>query len=494
MLSSLLLASAAIAGSADASSYGELGHFGTAGSGAGQFDATEEASAFGVDPTDNSVYVADLPDENEEFRIQKFTANEKGEYRAVASIEFKPTDKEGPEDPDTVEGIAVDPALKRLYILASEVRPSGLKWNPESEAASALYAFSTEPSGAKLVPAPGTTKKGVLVETSTLKPLSATASVPLLEPSGIAVDPTNHDVILLGETDTTTSPRRVALQRVSDEGALLERYVDKTNYFEGEGATSPVVSATGSVYVDAYDEVVEIPSNFAESTAPKPFVRFNGALYALTEFPGEPPAEFGGALAISPEGTIYTRAGIQEQSAGKPAGPDFPGVIAFSSTGAEEGWTGGQSKASDGENGPCQIDFETTPLIAAGKGHDIFVYDNNSKEPEVIEFGTGGSGCPTATATAPVASVNGATISEAEAIPMAEAVTLSSEITHADALSVEWEFGDGTKATTSTVQYQTTEVTHQFTATGSLEITERIHTDDLATPELIEHRKIDISG
>jgi len=112
----------------------------------------------------------------------------------------------------------------------------------------------------------------------------------------------------------------------------------------------------------------------------------------------------------------------------------------------------------------------------------------------VIEFGTGGSGCPTATATAPVASVNGATISEAEAIPMAEAVTLSSEITHADALSVEWEFGDGTKATTSTVQYQTTEVTHQFTATGSLEITERIHTDDLATPELIEHRKIDISG
>jgi len=45
--------------------------------GAGGLEATEEASAFGVDPTDNSVYVADLPDETNKFRIQKFSAGEK---------------------------------------------------------------------------------------------------------------------------------------------------------------------------------------------------------------------------------------------------------------------------------------------------------------------------------------------------------------------------------------------------------------------------------
>lgn len=72
-----LVLAGAIASVARATSYGELRRFGARGVGAGGLEATEEASAFGVDPTDNSVYVADLPDETNKFRIQKFSAGEK---------------------------------------------------------------------------------------------------------------------------------------------------------------------------------------------------------------------------------------------------------------------------------------------------------------------------------------------------------------------------------------------------------------------------------
>jgi hypothetical protein len=483
---------AATPGAAGATGYGELAHFGSAGLAAGQFTATEEASAFGVDPTDNSVYVTDLPDENEEFRLQKFTPNAKGEYQYVAAVKFKPTDQEGPENPDTVEGVAVDPSLKRLYVLAAEVRGPGLKYDPEREAAAVLFAFSTEPSGGKLVPASGAGKHGVLVDELEMKPLSIKPSVPLLEPSGIAVDPTNHNIVILGEQDSTSNTRLVALQRITDEGAMLERYVDRTDYFEGEGATSPVVSSTGHVYVDAYDEIVEIPQNFTETGPPKAFARLASALDRLTELPGEPPAEYGGALSIAPEGTIYTRAGIEEQSPGQPQGAYFPGILALSSNGMQEGWTGGQSSGPGNENGPCQIDFASTPLIAAGKNHDVFLYENSPTIPRVIEFGPGGSGCPSASATPPAATVNGVPVAEGEPIAITNPVVLSAQLTHADATSVEWEFGDGTATTVTTPQYQTPEITHQFTTTGELTVTAHIHTDDLAAPELVEHSKVHI--
>jgi hypothetical protein len=498
ILAGALLTVAATAAVAAASGYGELQHFGTAGTRLGELEATEEAAAFGIDPTDNSVYVADLPDQNEEFRMQKFSANAKGEYEAVASVEFRPHDPEGATDPDTVEGVAVDPALKRVYVLAAELRPASRKVDAEREAAATLFAFSTEPSGGSLVPAPGTTNEGkqigVLASASVLSPTSNKLGVSLLEPSGIAVDPTNHEVIILGEQESATGEPLVALQRVTDEGRLGARYVDKTNYFEGEGATSPAVSAAGHVYVVGFDEIDEIPSNFTASTAPKPFIQFTPELERLTEFPGEPASVSGGALSIGAEGTIYAKAGIAQQLKGQTNGFMYPGVIEFTPAGSEEGWTGGQSEASDGSGGPCQLGFQSVPLIAAGKGHDVFAYDTNPATPRIIEFGPGGSGCASATATPPAANVDGVRVSESEPIPIADDVTLTSRVTQANALSVTWEFGDGTAETVDTRQGQTTEVTHQFTKSGELEITEKIHNDDLATPEIITHSKIDISG
>ncbi len=60
----VVLACGAAGAAAAAEPYGELTHFGSAGTGKGQFQIpyeTSEAHAFGVDPTDNTLYVGDEP-------------------------------------------------------------------------------------------------------------------------------------------------------------------------------------------------------------------------------------------------------------------------------------------------------------------------------------------------------------------------------------------------------------------------------------------------
>ena len=140
--------------------YGQITTFGSKGPGSGQLEGSAEGSGIGVDPRNNSVYTVDLPGENEknEFRLQKFEANSKGEYKVVASVIFKPHNAER-EEPDNVEGVAVDPSLNRVYVLANEVRPTGKGLASGDYAAAQLYAFSTEPKSGKLVPAEGTEKK-----------------------------------------------------------------------------------------------------------------------------------------------------------------------------------------------------------------------------------------------------------------------------------------------------------------------------------------------
>jgi DNA-binding beta-propeller fold protein YncE len=208
----------AMGAAARGESYGELGHFGLgAGTGDGQFEITTGTHAFGVDPTDNSVFVGDEPTVGE-YRIQKFSAT--GEF--LASVSFKPVTPAG------LEGIAVDPSLKRIYVLAISYRSEAASIDPATRAAETLYAFKTEQVGKKLESAVsgGTTedKEGVFASSATLETGSEVQGHALLEPSGIAVDPTTHDVIIMGEEDQGVKAGvlqlRVALERVSEKGAL----------------------------------------------------------------------------------------------------------------------------------------------------------------------------------------------------------------------------------------------------------------------------------
>ncbi|MGD1056616.1 MAG: PKD domain-containing protein [Solirubrobacteraceae bacterium] len=508
------LAVAAMAGVAQAStSWGELGHFGgEEGPGPGQFELKEGTSAIGVDQENNSVFVVDLPDENGEYRIQKFEVSG-GKYKVVASVGFTPADKEGPEDPDEVEGVAINSKTKRLYVLASEDRPEK-KADPGDFAAAQLFAYSTEQSGEKLVPASGAvqtgSEAGVLAGAGILKPLGKPSEA-LIEPSGIAVDTHTGKVILLGEQEAKGASPLVTLEQLNETTGALEsnKYVDETNFFGDEGygaATSPAVSPEGNVYVTSEEnqsELDEIPMNTAKTSfEKKPPTKFTAlaSQEELMKFPAEPPPEYGGSLSIGEEGTIYSTASIVEQLNGEITGSEYPGVIAMTSAGVEEGWVGGGSVATSGAGGACQIGIRAPSQLAAGSNHTVFVYDTGKYntatkqyEPEVQEFGPGGGGCLTATATAPAASVNGQPVAENTEIPFTDEVTLASTITQANELSVEWNFGDGsTPVKQGPGEYQNPVVTHKFAKRGDLEVTETIKTDDLSTPEIVVHSKVDI--
>ncbi len=505
LLVGALFMAGAMATVAQADNYGEIGQpFGERGTGPGQFASNPSIVAgFGVDPTDNSVYIVDNPVAGE-YRIQKFSANAKGEYKFEASVTLKPAIVHKASTQDMIEGVAVDPSLERVYVLAVEERPASEEEEERridggTYAASTLYAFSTKANGEKLEPASEATN-GILAGPTALKSESETPGAALLEPTGITVDPTTHEVIILGAEDPGEQEEEpqllIALQRVTEKGKLGARYVDSTNFFEAQGdqlpfVTSPAVTPGGKVYVETAGQIVEVPSNFTEKASPKVFFELETAKEELVAFPGEPAARKGAGLSIGPEGTIYVSGGIKQQNEG-PQAARYPGVLTLSDAGVEEGWTGGQSKATS--NGQCLISFEGTPAVAAGKEHDVFVYDSNSNDPRVLEFGPGGSGCPQASATAPSAAVNGSVISESEPIPMDDKVSLSSTLKEGNVLSVEWEFGDGTKQTVSTAEYETTEVEHQFATSGEHTVTETIHTDDLATPEIVVKSKILIAA
>src|SRR6201999_2520554 len=140
----------------------------------------------------------DQPKKEGEFRIQKFTAT--GTFVASVTLKFKPSQRT-----EGIEGIAIHPALKRLYVLTIYEREEDSAVDGEEFVAGALYAFDTEAVGTTLVPAQGTDGEGVLASDSVLHAQSEVTGDPaeaaLLEPAGIAVDPTTHDVIIVGHED-----------------------------------------------------------------------------------------------------------------------------------------------------------------------------------------------------------------------------------------------------------------------------------------------------
>ena len=468
----------ALSGSASAAGYGELERFGEQGTGKGAFTLSYETNAFGVDPTNDTVYVGDTPTKEGKYRIQELQRSE-GKWEAVASVSFVPKHHLG------IEGVAVDPAKKRIYVLAVYERTEETALDEGEAAAGSIYAFSTA-EAKKLVPILGPTVEdkelGVLAGPATLKAQGESFGEALLEPSGITVDPTTGDVIVLGQVEEAGEVRHTALQRIKATGEAGARYVDPTAEEEEEagGDNSPVVSQTGQVYYQQFDQVVQAPKSFA-AVDPTPIFKLvepeTSSLLATDT--GRAEALYGGGLSLSPEGAIYAGAQIEEAE-----GSYYEGALAlnYSESGekgvaSELGWTGGASIAHGAE---CVVGFtgSTRPQLAAGKEHQVFVLD--SSVDQVIEFGPEGKGCPTASASAPVATASGKTVTEVSA---GTTVKLSSTVTQANALSVEWDFGEGeSPQIVATNEHRITEVTHKFAKTST--INETIHTDDLATPTI----------
>jgi PKD repeat protein len=495
-LAAVLLLGGAIPAAAGADSFGELSRFGSAGVGAGQFkEAGPETVAFGVDPTDNSVYVGDKPSAHV-ARIQKLS--ETGQFLGAATLEVK-----GEET--AIEGVAIDPSLHRFYVLVVQTRGSNLAIDPEITAAADLYAFSTEVTekeGQKVLE-PAVTG-GVLVSKAVLRPQSAVLGQALLEPSGLTVDPKSGDIILMGRQDLGEGVEepslRVALERFSSAGVFKVRWVDEASspFFEEESPTSPVVTNEGKVYVIGgaligggefgVEQIDEIPKSFASSEQPKAFINYDSGASELVTFPGLPEPLEGGGLSLAPDGTLWVYAKIL--TVGETENFKNPGALSFTPTGAVHGWTGGQTLKLG--TGKCTISFFGHPMVAAGSGEQLFMFDSNPEAPHVVRFGPGGAGCPTAKASPLGAAVGARKIESADVIAPGSEVKLTSSISEANALKVEWNFGDKSELVTSN-QHQSLEALHRFTSEGEFTVKATIKTDNLAMPTIVLERTLTVS-
>ena len=345
----LLLLLGALAATARADEYGGLGGLAVfkPGKNGGPLEVNPRSHrAFGVAP-DGSSYIAETIEiaGKPYFRIQKLGS--KGEYLAEARVKLA-------TQPYQLDGVAIDAEKQRLYVLAvGERKGEGAQpvFDPEAPVAAELYAFSTT----ALEPATGT-DAGLLAGETTLGALSEEAGVPLLDPHGIAVDPTTHDVLILGQQDESKKKGeeepRAAVQRVHTEGAaegeLGPRYVDTENCLdegeaieaepacaEGSGQpTSPFVSPGGRVYGMRAGELWEIPASEGAAEAfashPKAYEAKSKRLFTIGRGQGiageegivEPlvESEQGGALAFVPtgpaSGRIYLDAEITAEEGG----------------------------------------------------------------------------------------------------------------------------------------------------------------------------------
>jgi PKD domain len=500
-----LVAIAIAVPAAGAAGYGELTRLsgGSSGTGLGEFKIEFETQGLGVDPTDNSVYIVDEPKANAGFRLQKFSSTG-GHLKGIASATFNP---KGKNEGTTIEGVAVDPQMHRVYLLVEAERKANTTVDPEEDVAAELWAFSTENSGTVLQPIG--TEGGLVADRTVLRADGNTFREAVLEPHGITVEPisaTEDNVIIDGIADTGQKETdgveilHSTLLWWNSKGQLAgKQYFDETNLLEEE-ALSPVVF-NKKVYVAAEEQLWEIPTTL--SGPPKSFNRATPAeevFYEndlLDEIPVLNTPEYSDDLSVSPEGDFWSTASIENAGAGKFS---FPGAMEFDSSGNEIGYTGGQA-ASVHE--ACSIGLNGSPLIAAGKENDLFVLDTTPGKSKLIEFGPGGSGCPEASAASPTTSVNEKIVEPGQKIPINDTVALSSTVTQGNVLSVEWNFGDGTTETINELQQclslslieeecepQVTRVTHKFQTPGTLEVTETIHSDDLANPVTTVHSKV----
>src|SRR6185437_2718879 len=372
----LVAASPVVAGAAT-EGYGELTRFGESGSGAGQINGEEHRSTeeqrsrlIGVDPSNNSVFVLDEPrdyeqarkkptrEEEEEcielevpleecgvptgpvkrhFRLQKFTLSG-GRYQPAGAVQFDEEAPNGAQGPTRMgaEGVAVDPAHKRVYVLAVDARTQKAKVDVEARngpgrtgnlpVASTLFAFTTE-----LLPAGKAGKNKEILTGPGAGELEAQSEVPghaLLEPGGIAVDPETGDVIVVAHEDPSgagvdqvfdskegASPDHYVLQRIHAGGEVVGgtagRYIDAQNFFKQTdfldfkppAPNSPIViggAGEEQVYLVYERGLAAVPADFSTKAPPayryRPLEQFAAAegRIALTQT--------GGALSAAPAG------------------------------------------------------------------------------------------------------------------------------------------------------------------------------------------------
>ena len=512
-----LLGLLVLAGTASASTspWGELARFAgkeTTGAKKGnRFLFSAATHLFGVDQHENGIFVGDDFNENSnggKFRIQKYS--ESGTWLGQVAIE--PPKEAGTEEafPPSAEGVAVDAEAGVIYVLVVYQRSSGAKIDPSMLAAGGLYAFKAEPEKEVLVPAPGTKSKGLL---ASLEPASETAGKALLEPRGLTVNAKTHEVLILGVSDKAAKEAnedRQAILRVGKEGKVEGEYESSEVLAQEEPAepgSSPVWAPSGNVYFERNNQILY--TSMKSESAPKPVLTLGlgteGPLHQeLVTFAEG--AEATGEAGEPQLALAEAEGGLRLFSASQTAGSETNGPIntalmlrledSATPKVSELGWTGGIFSE---EAIQCAIETggQQNTLVGAGKEGDLFAVTSRpgkgeDSEGEVVKFGPGGTGCPTAKSAGPVeAFLAGTKVSE---LDTTHTFTLSAAIAGENAatpgasvLSTEWTIGGEKLPTVTTptgTQVQAAQIEHKFTSGGEVKVEATIHTDDLATPEL----------
>lgn len=508
---------------ASATTFGGLGRIGElsikTGFAKGDVELGEN-DGFVVEPATGDFYVLDQVEEPQELtRVQKF--NPEGKSLAQAQIKLPNGHEVEPR------ALALDAQKHKLYVLIDGERSSTSKHDGNDVVAAAIVSVSTEANGEEL-------EYSTLADATTLEPYSEKAKVSLIEPAGITVDPTTHDILISAQQDEDLSESEElhsAIQRVHENGALGPRYVDSNNCLDeaapvaeepnceelqGEQPNSLVVTQGGHALVEMeLSQLWEIPDSANAASGFKEEKVLPRLLFSLpsgvAQFSGEEGQT--GALAYATtageEGRLYAAGEVSPNGE-----PETYGVILLKTVEhsggqpaiSEIGWTGGENSTS--KQPKCQVPFAAAmPLEVGGTPEQVDVFSGDETEegekrdiePFLEKFGssTSAEACGRVELTTPTIKI-GSNENVQEAT-VGKAATLSSKVEGADALATSWKIvrrGAGgnveSEETLASPEYlgKATSLPYTFAHVGEYEITETATTDNLGTPTKQAVRKV----
>jgi hypothetical protein len=509
--------------------WGEISHFADK---SGELSQKTQP-AFGISPEDGSAWVGDViqnSENNPVLRLQKFV-HEGGSWKVAASEEFTigfRTLSNGEEPALELKGVAFDPALHRAYMLVEEERATT---KPEVNAAAQLWEFSTNTSkleGKVLVDRTEGAYSGPVGE-SKFDPQGTstkTGRLALNEPSGMTVDPVNHDILITGWVGPEGN-KVASMWAISKEGKIESDWEDKEGkeqFFEDNELNSPVVTSAGKILVlgeAPSSTIYEMPALGSKESPKVAFAlpetgvcqeKLNNHepacayIEKLTSFSvsGKTLTD-GGRLSIGANGDIYVHSRTANAALG---GNEEGSVMIFTPSFEEIGWTGGGSwfggartcAIDDSSGGGVPTMIAVGPESAvAGAAENVFMYERGASPRQegvvrIMQLGPKGStaGCPMPLAEIK-ATANGTNI-EGISVPIADKVVFETKLTQANEISTEWEPEPGVKVSATKREQQSTRFEYKFKKPGTYAVKEQIRTDDLAMPVQPEEIQVKIAG
>jgi PKD repeat protein len=491
-VAAVALSSLAQAGAARAE-VGEIGQVGGFGPSLGHFTYPTDLA---VDTENNNAYVLDEPGGERpgkgpaSFRVQMFKPPLSADEAPAGHVEIA-TPPDG-EDLRLVTDIAVDPTLHRLYVLeATKTSREGY----DEYVGLQIDAYSTEPEPVSgvLPPAPKVETEGQPGVFYKFPEMPAPPAPPpagtLRDPSGIAVEPMTHDLILngrdgAGNTDIerlTTTPPEYSTGTLS--GAFDDVNAEVVKH-RNDASGIAVGPGEGEIYVIAHNLTAKTPGELPgiakltttggsytlENPGISLIVKNGQAEHPLTgglQSSGE--SGTGEQVAVSPDGKTVYAAEVVTPEANIAGSYEIRGMSTAS---------GVQQVAFGGGSATCLIASEYI-AVAAGKGGIVYALDEgnwlsgeNGIEPtsygfHLIEFGPGGSECPPPTASF---AINGEGGSTTATIKKGESVTFDasgSQLNGEEPVELEWDFeGTGEFATKITGEPAGLVTTHQYLKAG----------------------------